>query len=147
MKELEKEFVPKKESLSLRKLGFDKPCLGRHYTLDGNNWKFADSEAYNNIDDIYDVGDDFTINAPTFSQSFRFFREKYGLRATIMDFIDDEIGVNWDYEIAKIGTDLDKYGRYEALVDFSIDDEYRKFKTYEGSELACLKKLIELVKK
>jgi hypothetical protein len=61
-----------------------------------------------------------------------------------MDFIDDEIGVNWDYEIAKIGTDLDKYGHYEALVDFSIDDKYRKFKTYEGAELACLKKLIKI---
>jgi hypothetical protein len=131
MGELEKEFVPYTESLALKELGFDKSCFGH----------FLNKKFY--LKSFGKQGDSITLR-PSFSQVFRWFREKYGLRATIMDFIDDEIGVNWDYEIAKIGTDLDKYGRYEALVDFSIDDKYRKFKTYEGAELACLKKLIKI---
>jgi hypothetical protein len=63
-----------------------------------------------------------------------------------MDFIDDETGIEWDYEIAIIGTDLDEKGNYEPIVAYSTDDETRKFKTYEEAELACLKKLIEIVK-
>ena len=80
------------------------------------------------------------------SMALRWFREKYNIRQNIMDFIDDEIGIEWDYEIAIIGTDLDERGNYESLVAYSTDDETRKFKTYEEAELACLKKLIEIVK-
>ena len=139
MGELEKEFVPYTESLALKELGFNEPCVA---IFDRNNELNVDDGFYKQENYHKD-----TVLAPLYQQAFRWFREKYNLRATIMDFIDDEIGVNWDYEIAKIGTDLDKYGRYEALVDFSIDDNDRKFKTYEGAELECVKQLIELVKK
>ena len=61
-------------------------------------------------------------------------------------FIDDETGIEWGYEIAIIGTDLDERGNYKPLVDYSVDDETRKFKTYEEAELAWLKKLIKIVK-
>jgi hypothetical protein len=63
-----------------------------------------------------------------------------------MDFIDDEVGIEWDYEIAIIGTDIDEKGNYKPLIDYSTDDEDRKFKTYEETELECLTKLIEIVK-
>jgi hypothetical protein len=139
MGELEKEFVPYTESLALKELGFDEPCIGG-YCTDGTFAKPDDE--LNSFRNRNRSGGE--ISAPLYQQAFRWFRKKYNLRASIMDFIDDEIGVNWDYEIAKIGTDLDKYGHYEALVDFSIDDKYRKFKTYEGAELACLKKLIKI---
>jgi hypothetical protein len=86
------------------------------------------------------------LSAPLYQQAFRWFREKYKLRNTITDFIDDETGIEWDYEIAIIGTDLDEKGNYKPLVAYSTDDETRKFKTYEEAELACLKKLIEIVK-
>lgn len=124
MNELEKEFVPCEIALELKELGFDKPCLGRHYTLDGNNWKFADNEEYNNIDEIYDIGDDFTINAPTFSQSFRFFREKYNYHHTIT--------LNKKY-VSLV---------YSSIVNFSIDE----FDTYEEAELESIKQLIKLAK-
>ena len=74
----------------------------------------------------------------------RWFREKHSLRNSITDFIDDETGIEWDYEIAIIGTDVDEKGNYKPIVDYSTDDETRKFKTYEEAELACLRKLIEI---
>ena len=132
---MEKEFVPYKIALQLKELGFDEPCFGyfdceRDFQFVPNKKKFLICE----------------VARPTFSQAFRWFREKYELRNSITDFIDDEIGIDWDYAIAIIGTDLDEKGNYKPLVDYSIDDETRKFKTYEEAELACLDKLIEIVK-
>jgi hypothetical protein len=56
-------------------------------------------------------------SAPLFSQAFRFFREKYDLFISIMHY---ENG-------------------------YSIND-LRRFDTHEEAELACLKKLIQIVK-
>ena len=136
------EFVPYEQALALKALGFDEPCIAFY------NGKFLDFKIQGG-----DICSPYLStenrgecpNAPTFSQTFRWFREKYGIRHNIMDFIDDETGIEWDYEIATIGTDLDKNGCYKPLVDYSTDDENRKFKTYEEAELACLKKLIEIV--
>ena len=55
--------------------------------------------------------------APLYQQAFRWFREKYDLFISIMHY---ENG-------------------------YSIND-LRRFNTYEEAELACLKKLIEIVK-
>ena len=135
MNTLEKEFIPYEQALALKELGFDEPCFRVYDTLG-----FVQDEK------IMDELSLEKIQSPTFSQAFRWFREKYGLRNSITDFIDDETGIEWDYEIAIIGTDIDERGNYKPLIDYSTDDETRKFKTYEEAELACLRKLIEIVK-
>jgi hypothetical protein len=56
------------------------------------------------------------ISAPLYQQAFRWFREKYGLHHNISN---------------------DKFGYYT---------NEGKFDTYEQAELACLRKLIEIVK-
>ena len=154
---IEKEFVPYQPSFELKELGFDEPCFGyyKHTTIPNKIISndliigfIKDNRIYNDISNgssLVGLGKGFIL-ASTFSQAFRWFREKYGLRNSITDFIDDEAGIEWDYEIAIIGTDLDEKGNYKPLVDYSVDDETRKFKTYEEAELACLKKLIEIVK-
>jgi hypothetical protein len=138
---MKKEFVPYEQALALKELGFDEPCFGAFI---GKEFKFFD---FSNDLNGYVNNKNLIIGAPTFSQAFKFFREKYNLRGSIMDFIDDETGIEWDYEIALIGTDLDENGHYKPLIDYSTDDESRKFKTYEKAETACLDKLIEIVKK
>ena len=127
------EFVPYEQALALKELGFDEPCFG--YYSEGE--LILNSHTNNHMQR-------FRYSAPTFSQAFRWFRKKYELRHSITDFIDDETGIEWDYEIAIIGTDSDENGNYKPLVDYSVDDETRKFKTYEEAELACLIKLIEI---
>ena len=144
---MNKEFIPYEQALELKELGFDEPCLGFYDGKESTQLYFNNKR---------DASGDFIpfvkserltwFGTPTFSQAFRWFREKHGLRNSITDFIDDETGIEWDYEIAIIGTDLDERGNYKPLVDYSTDDETRKFKTYEEAELACLQKLIEIVK-
>ncbi len=147
---MEKEFAPYEPSLALKELGFDEPCFAwyaetKNLQISPDVYKKWTSKPCNNSNIIIVFNSD-CVTAPTFSQAFRWFREKYNIRQNIMDFIDDEIGIEWDYEIAIIGTDLDERGNYKPLVDYSTDDETRKFKTYEEAELACLKELIEIVK-
>lgn len=138
---MEKEFVTYELALKLKELGFNKPCI-----LEFHNGKSlpnycGDFTINSNLEEIFNN----VISQPTFSQAFRWFREKHQLRISIIDFLTDEDEIEWDYEIVIIGTDVNERGEYEPLVDYSIDDENRQFKTYEEAELSCLEKLIEIV--
>lgn len=111
---LEKEFVPHQESLELKELGFDEPCFGYH--LCKNSALGVYLEITTEWIDLFPY-DSSSCKAPTYSQAFRFFREKYDLFISIVHY---ENG-------------------------YSIND-LRRFETYEKAELECLRKLIELVK-
>ena len=127
---MEKEFIPYEESLELKELGFDETCFGYWYT---------EQEKYNKIDiqlatiDFLKGEEDYIL-APTFSQAFRWFRKNHGLYSSIVpkkSYPDNYVsGVEWYVTIC--GGDG---------VEIGPDGTY----TYEEAELACLKKLIEIV--
>ena len=158
---IEREFILYEQALALKELGFDEPCMyawcitPKHRVeydgkislkTDGN--PFGQFYKGKNFNKKYSPNKNkIQCSAPTWKQTFKFFRDKYNLRGSIMDFIDDETGLEWDYEISFIGADLDENGHYKPLIDYSTDDESRKFKTYEKAELGCLIKLIQLVNK
>lgn len=130
---MKKEFIPYEQALALKELGFDEECLAvyrggslygsgtsvnRYY--ESGHWQLEKNSNYN--------GDNW-IAAPTFSQAFRWFREKYNLHSYIID--------------------SKSYKWYFNIDDMTIDDvvsEVLYFKTYEEAELECLKKIIEIVK-
>jgi len=118
---MEKEFIPYTEALALKELGFDEPCFGFHSKIHGLMMvKTSGSSS------LYkDAGE---CLAPTFSQAFRWFREKYQLHSTITSISQE----SWQWHITKPGESLGK-----------LYDE--DFYTYEEAELECLKKLIEIV--
>ena len=75
--------------------------------------------------------------APTFSQAFRWFREKFKAEGYIN--LNDSKENNFHYYFNYINTN-NIHNRREYC-DFFIGN----FKTYEEAELECLKKLIEIV--
>lgn len=129
---MEKEFVPYWLAVKLKELGFDEPCFG-YYDTDGlqvsihywypenKNTSFTESQTTNNP----------KISAPTFSQAFRWFREKYNIYAIILpSYADDKVVKDrFFYEIAN--------GR-------KLNQELNYHNTYEEAEQACIDKLIEL---
>lgn len=137
------EFAPYELAVKLEALGFDKPCFGQWLEKAEIEGGGIILEMWNDEDTYFEVKS--STKAPTFSQAFSWFRKEHTMRHNIMDFIDDETGVEWDYEIATIGVDLDENGKYQALVEYSIDDNTRKFKTYEEAQTACLTNLIQIV--
>jgi hypothetical protein len=120
---IEKDFVPYEESFELDKLDFGEDCFAWYV-----------SETYGM--EIGRVIKDDLINdavlAPTYSQAFRFFRNKYNINAQI---------AFCEYSVSS-----------ENSWKFTFDNPTNvliwngKFNTYEEAELECLKVLIEMVK-
>ena len=113
---MEKEFVPYELSLELKQLGMD---LGWY-----NYLNFYDSSTKEFCFVMKDVP------APLYQQAFRWFREKYDLFCYV-ELVGDRL---FDYMIIS------------DFVEEEIDYEDGPFNTHEEAELACLKKLIEIVK-
>ena len=127
---LEKDFVPYEPSLALKELGFDEPCLAwfsetKKLQIAPETYKKWTGNPCNNsiIIKVFNVD---CISAPTFSQAFRWFRKNHKLSAIVSQF---------GYAIE------DEYGQ----IIYNIDDD-EKHLCYEEAELACLIKLIEIVK-
>ena len=124
---MEKEFVPYELAVKLKALGFDEPCFG-YYDLDGlqintHHWY---PENKNSSFPLPNTTNNPKISAPTFSQAFKWYREKYGLSAIVSQF---------GYSIENA------FGGIEYYID-----ENENPTCYEEAEIACLDKLIEMVK-
>jgi hypothetical protein len=122
---MKNEFIPYEQALALKELGFNEPCFGYH--LNNEFQFFANIRSCNTNSEFK-----FYPTAPTLSQCFKWFREKYGLYHSIGLDNSLEDDVNCDYQIINHSQ--------------SISESETDFKTYEEAELECLKKLIEIVK-
>ena len=117
------EFIPYTEALALKELGFDKECVAYY-----NGYNKLDHLMPERVFVLHDYNGENTTSAPTFSQAFRWFREKYNLYIVISH------NQYWVFEIYTTSNDDLIYGE-------------STHKSYEEAELECLKKLIEIVKK
>jgi len=139
---LDKEFVPYQESLELKELNFNESCFREfHFKKLVNNSTGSEITNYELIE-LY--GEEDVVAAPTFSQAFRWFREKYGLKH---DIDDDNVGTKFYYRIKSYTNKFDNYDDIIKPMREEKDWAKIEFKTYEEAELACLRKLIEIVKK
>jgi hypothetical protein len=126
-----KDLIPYQEALELKQLGFDEPCMA-FYDGKGNSTIY-----YNSLRDGSGDYKPFKaterlkwFGSPTYSQAFRWFREKYQV-----------VG------IVKFGSNDFTYNIYnEDAIGLLTKDSLNFNGTYEEAELACLKKLIEIVK-
>ena len=114
---IEKEFIPYEEALTLKELGFNEPCH-RGWDEDYKIWYHPDSS--------------IVVDNPTFSQAFRWFREKHNTHSFIIPLVD-EMGFVHEYQV-------------RIHIEESSVEIIGNFEIYEEAELACLIKLIEIVK-
>jgi hypothetical protein len=134
---MEKEFVDYTEALELKELGFDGPCFGYYFNHSEENFKEGKFDYRGELNIEYSIYKENTyyILAPTYSQAFRFFREKYRLKGEIDTA--DMIWSKWSFNIELKGS---SYILYSGLT------EKIYFNSYEEAELECLRKLISIVK-
>lgn len=130
---MEKEFVPFQTAKKLRAIGFDESCCA-----------FYEEERVVTKPEMVDDKDQYRVSgwrtcknsevpthyfaAPTFSQAFRWFREKYGLYSWVTMELGNKSTFCWVLSGEHTST---QYAAY--------------FHTYEEAELACLENLIEVV--
>ena len=134
---MEKEFVPYEPALVLRELRFDEPCLGYYF---GKDREVYVSNEYVMAPFNPDLDSKIIFRAPTYSQAFRWFREKYNLRGFIGFRPNTK---QFDYHIYDMSLSGKEYVKQRTMEEFNKDP---KVGTYEEAELECLKKLIEAVK-
>ena len=121
-----KDFIPYQEALELKKLAFDEPCFGRIFADEGSEQL---SYSFKNSDQIGKVT---SCSAPTYSQAFRFFRKKYGLFYSVERESAQEYLCNYSIK------------EFDGIKN--IDHRGNGYRYEEDAELACLRKLIEIVK-
>ena len=121
---MNKEFVPYEEALALKELGFDEPVMFTYYRKKLGYIKNSIKSG-----EMPNLPYPKYVLAPLYQQAFRWFREKYGMKFYIKQD-------NWNHwcipmiHIPETNNHEDICGSYE---------------TYEEAELACLRKLIEII--
>jgi len=111
---MEKEFISYQQSLELKELGFDEPCL-MYYDY---SWTLVDSGVYE-------------CKAPLYQQAFRWFREKHSIFPN----------VSYEGKFMNTFEILNEKGD-----DYNSGERFSYHDTYEEAELACLIKLIQIIK-
>lgn len=117
---MEKEFVPYKQALELKELGFDENCLAR---FDGGGFKMLPRYDPLKNSEIKEI---WYCVTPLYQQIFRWFREKHNLSGVP----DDQ-----SYSIWKLFQ-----GERDCI------REVYPLNNFEEAESACINKLIEIVK-
>ena len=133
---MNKEFCTYNQALALKELGFDEPCIGwynpqvnyKKVTTD-KYWAFHLTGEWENFKP-----------APLKQQAFRWFREKHNLRGFIGFRPNTK---QFDYHIYDMSLSGKEYVKQRTMEEFNKDP---KVGTYEEAELACLDKLIEIIK-
>jgi len=136
---LEKEFIPYEQALTLKELGL-KVKSPYWYNPNGvllqKSYECNENTIAVHVNDIIEYWDDVIkdrIDVPTYSQAFRWFREKYGIEYNI--FIVEEKN---KYSGSLKGNKIKDFKHF-GFIDF--------YGSYEEAESECLKKLIEICQK
>jgi hypothetical protein len=122
---MEKEFVPYEQALALKELGFNEPCIKGFFEKEPIYTVVTTPVDFNNKKQLGEL-----ISVPTFSQAFRWFREKYNIVGSVKN----------------LNTHTTKHEFYAEIVEPITVSSYSIYDTYEQAELECLVKLIEIVK-
>jgi len=124
---MEKEFVNYEIALALKELGFDEPCFTYYYNVTGKLRTNLSINIDNDMNYMLNKKLGITL-APTFSQAFRFFREKYRLEGAIY-----RLNFKWASQVFNI--EISAYCFKHEL-----------FEKYEEAEINSLQKMIEIIK-
>ncbi len=130
-----KQFVPYKLSLKLKELGFDEPCLAMYSDGQLDMW-LQDQYDFRSIgeEDGFQFknsmwNDCRFVAALLWQQAFDFIREKYSYEVSIRKIIDE-----------------DRY--MTSIYMLQVEDILEQVDciTYQETRLACLEKLIEIIR-
>lgn len=131
---MNKEFIPYKQALELKELGFDEKCIATYQKLPMLIPILSLGEKNNDFYKRIRVPLKYNIPAPLYQQAFRWFRDKKLIDGSVSRHGESDGGYSYRWDI------IHEYGVYE-------ERHFKKgYKTYEEAELDCLKMLIEIVK-
>ncbi len=132
-----KDFTLYQEAFALKELGFDE-AISTYYSFPDNELSYV-MDGHNKVSVRRNSQFGYAVSAPTYSQAFRFFRDKFGLHTWVGCKTLDNGKTVYIGNGRTIPNTL-KDGFIVDIIPYEPKD------TFEEAELACLKKLIEIVK-
>jgi hypothetical protein len=120
-----KDFVFHEEALALKELGFE---FDKDSVFVFGYWNLIEYDIEWTFDTRVNMDSVNYIEAPLYSQAFRFFREKHNLYGFVTSATHPDRNLRFSFHI------VDNWDVNEI------------FDTPEEAEIGCIKKLIELVK-
>ena len=134
---MNKEFIPYEQALELKELGFNEVCFGRYWIKE---FQLRSPDNWNSSNQKID-----SVSAPLYQQAFRWFREKYDLDYSILPESSSGHRLLFrTYNIVLFRYYMNMNVQPETLRDGNGD--VIRYNNREEAELACLKKLIEIIK-
>ena len=135
-------FIPKQESLDLKELGFDEPCIAVYRGNDLDPVSQVDVQFKTETNKDYSDKSNYWLTAPLYSQVFDWFREKHGYIYTICRVY------NWNKEIPEYEGFCVYIGSKNPKVKLKCNDHFISnfYQDYREAELVVLQTLIEIVK-
>jgi len=130
-----KEFIPYQQALDLKELGFDERCVA-YYTADTKQLTLV--QGYSNLmfaDYVHLANTVKSVPCPLYQQAFRWLLDKHYLYGIVIPTVT----MDWTFK-----TMTAVYGMVE-VPPYNHVDAY-DYSSKEEAELACLIKLIEIVK-
>ena len=154
---MNKEFIPYDQALELKELGFDDECLLQYSLTYDEDDKTIGVELFNASDCIVTSSRNYPIKAPLYQQAFRWLRNQYMTKVSINergDYIEGNFFMlplifpnGYEIKLLKQSTSYTIVGGREIPFYAEPEAVYKETtESYESAELACLKKLIEIVK-
>jgi hypothetical protein len=140
---MKENFTLQPEALALKELGFEEECFG---LFRGSSLEFKKHTGgcYDN-NWINNFKEPQICTAILYQQAFKWFRDKHQLYHEIQ--VDQTTEPKFCFKISEfIGNPNDLTEREWGWENIPSDDSWGLYRKYEEAELACLKKLIELVK-
>ena len=152
-------FIPYEQALELKELEFNEPCLAvTHrdgtlcslvpaFTRDSQVEGFASIKNSECLweDDQDSINGIQEVATPTYSQAFRWFREKHNIKISIDYKSTDEICYFYKISFQRLAN-----GENPPVMIWHHCDSWlglnKPLSTYEEAEIDCLKKLIEIAK-
>lgn len=145
---MKNQFIPYEEALELKELGFNEESFGY----------YAGNELITSINEIFKSTEILIISAPLYQQAFKFLREMIITRISdessylegqftllpLIYFNGYEIHVTPEPTSFTSGVNYDFIPRYEFPSKRKIYKETTL--NYDDAQLACLKKMIQIVK-
>jgi hypothetical protein len=134
---MKNEFVPYDISLDMKELGFNDPCMCKYNDNGSLLLGVPQYLKLNSIEGMYLGARGCT--APLYQQAFRWFRDEFQLIK--QDYMFSQVE---DYHAFIIYSSING-NIYDCCYNDKEEISGFGFKLYKESELACLKKLIEIV--
>ena len=130
---MNENFLNYEQSLALKELGFDEPCV-KSYVGISNNGDIKDCTYV--LINIKLNNDD--VSAPLKQQAFRWFREKHNLNGILNHYPNTKL---WDFSVHNL-----LWNGKEFIEHVRKEDRSVKYSTYEEAEDACINHCIKIIK-